>query len=194
MINLIHHKHDFNLEACWSFSASGHGKGPSDGIGATVKCSSNRSVLTSGTTLSSVKDFFKLTKKINEDAAKLNNSSEPPINVFYLNSSTIDDVTETLISDRFKNLKGNKCNFYRLRITFSSRTNIKYSTISSIWSQRWVYYFMSKNIKLVDCRRVHSPKQKKRWTKRIFTTNPNNKRHFNWSYRNSWTWWQTTIC
>ncbi len=31
---------------------------PSDGIGATVKSSANRSILTSGTTLSSAEDFF----------------------------------------------------------------------------------------------------------------------------------------
>jgi len=114
MINVIHHKHDFNLEACWTFCASGHGKGPSDGMEATIKSSANRSILTSGTTLSSVEDFFKLTKKINEDAAKLNNTSEPPINAYYLSSSTIDDVTRTLLSDRFKHLNGNKCNFHRL--------------------------------------------------------------------------------
>lgn len=111
MMNLIHHKLDFKLEACWTFSASGHGKGPSDGIGATVKSSANRSILTSSKTLSSAEDFYKLTKKINEDPAKLNNTGEPPINAYYLEGSTVDEVKNNLLFDRFKHLSGNKYNF-----------------------------------------------------------------------------------
>ena len=37
MINLQHHRHDFNISASWTFSASGHGKGSRDGIGGVVK-------------------------------------------------------------------------------------------------------------------------------------------------------------
>ncbi|XP_076820954.1 uncharacterized protein LOC143466202 [Clavelina lepadiformis] len=37
MLNLCHHKCDFNLEACWSFFATSHGKSPCDGVGGTVK-------------------------------------------------------------------------------------------------------------------------------------------------------------
>ncbi|CAF1510324.1 unnamed protein product [Adineta ricciae] len=106
MINLIHHRSDFNIEASWSFSASGHGKGPSDGIGATLKSGTNRSILSSGTILSSAEDFFNFTKKINDEAALLKNSNGPPINVYYLNSITIENVNETLLSDRFKQLNG----------------------------------------------------------------------------------------
>jgi hypothetical protein len=62
IINLIRHKNDFNIEECWTFSASGHGKGPSDGIGAAVKSNANRSILTSDT-FSSVEDIFNFTKK-----------------------------------------------------------------------------------------------------------------------------------
>lgn len=107
-MNLIHHKNDFDIEASWTFCASGHGKGPSDGIGATVKSSANRSILTSDTTLSSPKDFFNFTKKINEEAAKSKGASEPPINACYLNSITIDNTTKTLLSDRFGQLNGKK--------------------------------------------------------------------------------------
>jgi hypothetical protein len=108
MMNLIHHKCDFGIEASWTFSASGHGKGPSDGIGATSKSSANRSVLTSGTILSSPKDFFNFTKKINEEAAVSKNLNEPPINAYYLDSITIENVNETLLSERFKQLNGKR--------------------------------------------------------------------------------------
>jgi hypothetical protein len=115
MINLIHHKNDFDIEASWTFCASGHGKGPSDGIGATVKSSANRYILTSGTTLSSAEDFFNFTKKTNEEAAQSKDTNEPPINAYYLNSTTIHDITKTLLSDRFKQLNGKKYSFCILR-------------------------------------------------------------------------------
>lgn len=111
MINLIHHKNDFDIEASWTFCASGHGKGPSDGIGATVKSSANRSILKSGTTLSSPEDFFNFTKKTNDEAAKSKDTNEPPINAYYLHSTTIHDITKTLLSDRFKQLNGEKLFF-----------------------------------------------------------------------------------
>jgi hypothetical protein len=114
MMNLIHHENDFKIKACWTFTATGHGKGPCDGIGASVKSSANRSILKSDTTLSSVQDFFNLTRNLNEDAAKLNNTSEPPINTYYLKSTTVDEITNTLLSHRFKNISGNKCYFLQI--------------------------------------------------------------------------------
>ncbi|XP_038055995.1 uncharacterized protein LOC119727986 [Patiria miniata] len=36
-INLCHHEEDFGVPADWHFFATSHGKGPSDGIGGTVK-------------------------------------------------------------------------------------------------------------------------------------------------------------
>ena len=37
MLNLSFHLHDFDLPACWTFSATSHGKGPVDGIGAAIE-------------------------------------------------------------------------------------------------------------------------------------------------------------
>jgi len=35
--NLVHHKHDFNIQAEWHYSATAHGKSAYDGIDATFK-------------------------------------------------------------------------------------------------------------------------------------------------------------
>lgn len=35
--NLLHHESDFNVPAEWHYFASAHGKGPSDGLGGTLK-------------------------------------------------------------------------------------------------------------------------------------------------------------
>jgi hypothetical protein len=37
MLNLVNLKIDFDLDACWTFTATGHGKGAGDGIGAVLK-------------------------------------------------------------------------------------------------------------------------------------------------------------
>lgn len=38
MMNLCNHKIDFQMDACWSFHATSHGKTVCDGIGGTVVC------------------------------------------------------------------------------------------------------------------------------------------------------------
>ncbi|CAF4664660.1 unnamed protein product [Rotaria sp. Silwood2] len=51
---------DFHIEASWTFSASGHGKGPCDGIGAVVKSTATNYLLKGGpnASLSSPKQFY----------------------------------------------------------------------------------------------------------------------------------------
>ena len=45
-MNLTYHKTDFNISTSWTFSATSHGKGPVDGIGAAVKSRATRHILT----------------------------------------------------------------------------------------------------------------------------------------------------
>ncbi|CAF2076139.1 unnamed protein product [Rotaria magnacalcarata] len=101
MINLQYHQHDFNISTSWTFSASGHGKGPCDGIGGVVKSSANHHILLSNTVISCAEDFFNFTKKFNEDAAKSSQMNEPPINVYYLKRNDIETVTEDLLTERW---------------------------------------------------------------------------------------------
>jgi len=37
LCNLAYHYADFSLQATWTYSATGHGKGPCDGLGSVVK-------------------------------------------------------------------------------------------------------------------------------------------------------------
>lgn len=106
MYNLIHHKEDFDMEASWTFTASGHGKGPCDGIGATVKSTATRSVLTSGKVFLSVKDFYNFTKKFNDDVSGVNHTVETPINVFHLDSAVVERVLDDLLTKRWNLLSG----------------------------------------------------------------------------------------
>jgi len=45
---LAHHHQDFHIEASWSFSSSGHGKGPCDGVGAVAKSTATQHQLKAG--------------------------------------------------------------------------------------------------------------------------------------------------
>ena len=47
-INIAYHQSDFNVEAEWHFFVTAHGKGPCDGVGATVKRGAIRASLQSG--------------------------------------------------------------------------------------------------------------------------------------------------
>ena len=60
MCNLAHHYKDFHIEASWTFSASGHGKGPCDGIGAVVKSTATNYLLRGepNASFSSPKQFY----------------------------------------------------------------------------------------------------------------------------------------
>lgn len=102
----MYHQDDFGIIASWTFSASGHGKGPCDGIGATVKSSANRAALLSNTVLLSVAEFFEFTKKFNEDAANSNQRNEPPINVYFLQRDTIERNTRELLMERWNKTRG----------------------------------------------------------------------------------------
>ncbi|CAF4812779.1 unnamed protein product [Rotaria sp. Silwood2] len=58
--NLAHHHQDFQIEASWSFSSSGHGKGPCDGLGAVVKTTATQQLLKGrpNASFSTPKQFF----------------------------------------------------------------------------------------------------------------------------------------
>ncbi|CAF4325012.1 unnamed protein product [Rotaria socialis] len=62
ILNLIPHKADFNLEASWIFTASGHGKGAGDGISAGMKTIARRVTLSKNILLSTAKDFHEFSK------------------------------------------------------------------------------------------------------------------------------------
>ena len=59
-VNLCKHKADFGIEAEWHFSATSHGKGPSGGVGGTVKCLAARAGLQGHSSISQSKDAIRV--------------------------------------------------------------------------------------------------------------------------------------
>jgi hypothetical protein len=63
MLNLVNHKIDFDLDACWTFTATGHGKGAGDGIGAVLKSTARRVTRASNILLSTPRDFYEFSQQ-----------------------------------------------------------------------------------------------------------------------------------
>ncbi|CAF4104405.1 unnamed protein product, partial [Rotaria sordida] len=104
ILNLTHHKDDFGLDACWTFSSTAHGKGPCDGLGASVKYAATRSIITSGTSICSAEEFFEFTIKFNHNAAKASTTNQPPIHAFYVNSITVERIYSEILKPRWEKL------------------------------------------------------------------------------------------
>lgn len=57
MLNLLNHQRDFGVPAEWHFFATAHGKGPSDGLGGTLKRLATRASL-QGTIIQTPRDLY----------------------------------------------------------------------------------------------------------------------------------------
>ena len=110
MINLAHHKVDFGLEATWTFTATGHGKGAGDGIGAFLKSTARRATLSKGVHLLSPKDFYNFLAKDQADIAKAAGKANPAVYVLFLQVADVEIVKQGVIDRRIRTLnsKGNE--------------------------------------------------------------------------------------
>ena len=95
---------DFELTASWTFTATGHGKGPIDGLGASVKGRATRQVLKNPTQQAflSAEEFFKFTYNAN-DHQVMKGDLEPnrPIESFFIKSSDIDSIFKKTLERRW---------------------------------------------------------------------------------------------
>ena len=105
IFNLIHHKIDFELEASWTFTSTGHGKSAGDGIGATLKSTATRATLSKNILLSTPKDFFEFCQKQQLEAARKSNRDNPAVDVFYLEADEIEKLKNNILNPRFEKLR-----------------------------------------------------------------------------------------
>ncbi len=99
-MNLIHHKSDFGLDASWTFTATGHGKGAGDGIGAVLKSTARRATLSKNILMSNAKDFYEFSQKQQLETAKRSNKDNPGVNIFYLDSDEVEEVKNNYLKTR----------------------------------------------------------------------------------------------
>ena len=91
ILNLLYHKKDFGLEACWTFSATGHGQDPCDEIGAIIKATAIRATLQGhpNTNFQSALEFWSFIFDRN-DRSQLNEPS--PIESCFLPKEQIERI------------------------------------------------------------------------------------------------------
>ena len=84
ILNLTFHEIDFGVCAVWTFFSTSHGKGPVDGLGAAVKSTATRYLMRHGPeeAFKSAKEFYQFSKQQHE-------SSQSPIELFYLESDEV---------------------------------------------------------------------------------------------------------
>ena len=104
IFNLIHHKIDFELEASWTFTSTGHGKSAGDGIGATLKSTATRATLSKNILLSTPKDFSEFSQIQQLEIAKKSNRDNPAVDVFYFEADDIEKVKNNILNPRFEKL------------------------------------------------------------------------------------------
>lgn len=105
ILNLIHHKIDFDLDACWTFTATGHGKGAGDGIGAVLKSTARRVTRSQNILMSNAKDFYEFTQKQQLETARRSNKDIPGVHVFFLESDEVEEAKKSYLQARSEKLR-----------------------------------------------------------------------------------------
>ena len=110
MLNLAYHSDDFGLDAAWTFTATGHGKGAGDGVGAFLKSTARRATLSKGVRLSSPTELFDFLKKQQLETAEASAQANPTVTLLFLEASEVERVKNRVINPRTDKLKstGNK--------------------------------------------------------------------------------------
>ena len=118
IMNLLYHKRDFGIDAVWTFSATAHGKGPCDGIGATVKATATRATLQGqpNTNFQTALDFWSFTFDKN-DRSHLNEPSS--IECCFLEKERVEKIYRQILEKIWN------------RITPSSKYFTNYFTLNS---------------------------------------------------------------
>ena len=94
--NLAEHKSDFDVEADWSFSVTGHGKGPWDGLAGSAKREAALESLRRPSTdpIQTPSEFFDFVK-----------GKFKSVQVEFISEEKIQEVEKELLSERFKTAK-----------------------------------------------------------------------------------------
>ncbi|CAM4926849.1 unnamed protein product [Rotaria socialis] len=100
ILNLIHHTTDYDLEAAWTFTATGHGKGAGGGIGTVIKTIARRATLSKNILLSTAKDFFEFSKAQHLTIEERSNKDCPGVYVFYIEAEEVEKAKNNFLKAR----------------------------------------------------------------------------------------------
>ncbi len=101
ILNLSFHQTDFGVHAIWTFSATSHGKGPVDGLGAAIKSTATRYLMRHGP-----EEAFKSAKEFYEFSKHRQELSKSPIELLYAESKEVLQLHEERNVNRWRNING----------------------------------------------------------------------------------------
>ena len=107
-MNLVHHRTDFGLDACWTFTATRHGKGAGDRIGAVLKSIARRTTVSKNILLSNARGFYEFSLKNQLETADRSNKQEPGVHVFFLDSKEVQFVKDSVMNARNEQLRSSR--------------------------------------------------------------------------------------
>jgi hypothetical protein len=145
MLNLAFHKEDFGIDACWTYTATAHGKGPGDGVGGLLKSTARRHTLLKNILLSSARDFYEFSKKQQMETARSCNKNEPSVHVFFLGAEEVNRVSIDIIDDRsdiLKRARLSECTFYRVDYFLSLGTINTFTTMGPTGGSHFTFHIL----------------------------------------------------
>ena len=86
-------------------TATGHGKGSGDGIGAVLKSTARHATLSNNILMSNVKDFYEFTQKQQLGTARRSNEVIPDVHVFFLESDEVEEAKNSYLKARSEKLR-----------------------------------------------------------------------------------------
>ena len=155
LMNLLYHKKDFDVEAAWTFSATGYGKGPCDGIGVAVKAIAARATLQGhpNTSFQTVLDSWSFTFDKNH-RSQLDESS--PLECCFLPKERVQKIYREILEKRWDRITSSSKHLqitsYGIdRIFFQTNYQVSENTINSILN--WMKQYLAEQYR---CRRIIS--------------------------------------
>ncbi|CAF3909114.1 unnamed protein product [Rotaria magnacalcarata] len=100
ILNLTFHEMDFGVRAMWSFTATSHGKGSVDGLGATIKSTATKYLMRHGP-----EEAFKNANEFYNFSGKQQQPSKSRIKVSYAELKEIERLHQEKNMKRWENIK-----------------------------------------------------------------------------------------
>ena len=101
------------------FSATDHGKGAGDGVGAFLKSTARRVTLSKAVHLSSPRDFYDFLVKDQFETAKVAGRTDPTVYILFLEATEVEKMKNVVINPRAEKLRSTGKVFVIFLFTFS---------------------------------------------------------------------------
>ncbi len=101
ILNLSFHQIDFGVRAVCTFSATAHGKGPVDGLGAAIKSTATRYLMRHGP-----EEAFKSAKEFCDFSKRRQELSKSAIEILYAESKEVLQLHEERNVNRWRKVNG----------------------------------------------------------------------------------------